>query len=178
MKINRREFLKNMTFGSCAIVVGSTITGCHTIPTAEQMMVTSELIGRASGKVIILTKITDEQKAILVQVLNKISIAVPTVNQSFEDCWMKAAQDYLPELKLDDSVCALILASVKVASKGIDYIFEKRHPEAKQYTDLVEAAIHGFIDGIMTVIVPPNNVTAVSSVYDIEAYNYLKKFVK
>ena len=174
--MNRREFIKSFGLVGGALAVGGSITGCKSIPTVSQMTVMSELIGRSSGLIVNNTKISDKDKATVVEILNKVCEVTPADGQTYADCWYNAALDYVNPLSLDENVKTLILAAIKVAGEGVDYIFTKRYPDAKQYADLVAAAIHGFVDGFTSVVTPPNSTTVSTAklVYDEEAYLYLK----
>ena len=79
----------------------------------------------------------------------------------------------IDESKIDAMQGQLIIGAFKTACDGIDYLFEVRYPKAKEYQELVSAAVHGFSNGFLTTFAPVNALSAQKIEYDVDAYNYL-----
>ena len=68
---------------------------------------------------------------------------------------------------------AIAKVAVSAATKGIDYLFDVKYPKAKEYKELVDAAIRGFTTGFLSTF--SDTVRAVQLDYDKDAYEYLTK---
>ena len=159
--------------------------GCKKeLPTADTMNKVATSIGIAAGTVANMTKIDDTSRNVTCDIMNKVREFVPAKDQSFTDCWVPVAEAYIKELKdagkINDLQESLIKSGVKIASNGIDYIFDKRYPKAKNIEELTRAATSGFIDGFLTVFKPvdANAVEKAKANMDKDAYEYLTKEVK
>lgn len=185
---NRRDFMKGVFMATATVGVGSTLTGCKSIPTAEAMYSTSLAIGYATGMIANQCKIKAEDRQVVIDIVNIVSQTIPEQGQTFEEAWTPIAKAHVQKLidegKIDQKVGDIILSAFAVVVKGIDYIFEVRYPKAKEYKDLVVAAIDGFTTGFLTVFKPENPETVNGECdanceralrwYDREAYDYLK----
>lgn len=60
-------------------------------------------------------------------------------------------------------------------TKALDYEFTVRYPKARQYEELVAAAVRGFTDGFLSVFTPAEMFKTAPAVHDEEAYEYLTK---
>ena len=62
----------------------------------------------------------------------------------------------------------------------MDYLFDKRFPEARKYEELVAAGMTGALDGFLAVFKPVNDEAAerAAKEYDKEAYEWFKKNLK
>lgn len=185
---SRKDFLKGLVAATATGTVATTVTGCKSLPTAEVMYSTSLAIGYATGMIANQCKIRTEGRRIVIDIMNIVSQTVPAEGQTFEETWTPIAKAHVQKLidegKIDKGLGDIILAAFALVVKGIDYIFEVRFPKAKQYKDLVIAAIDGFTTGFLTVFKPENpegiNGECDSCYeralrwYDREAYDYLK----
>lgn len=161
------------------------LTGCK--PTPEQINQTASAIGYAAGLVANETGIKDDARNAVVAILNEVRACVPAEGQSFEDAWTPVIKAKVAELvaagKLDEATGALVTSCAVIAAKGVDYLFDVRYPEAKQYAELVAAGASGAIDGFLAAFKPVDGKalagTANGNVeYDKAAYEFLKKSAK
>ena len=153
------------------------LVGCKTIPTVDSMTTTSTAIGYAAGVVATQTSINDKSRLVVIDIVNKVCETIPASNQTFETVWMPIAKEHVQTLvdesKIDAVQGQLIIGAFKTACDGIDYLFEVRYPKAKEYQELVSAAVHGFSNGFLTTFAPVNALSAQKIEYDVDAYNYL-----
>jgi len=174
MKINKMV----LAFALC-VSMAFTFTGCKSIPSTDQMYLTSQTIGVATGLVANQCKIDDESRNAVVEIMNEVVQCIPETNQTFEVAWTPIAQAHVNKLiadgKIDAGQGALIMAAFNVVVKGIDYIFEIRYPKAKQYKELVIAAVDGFSDGFLAVFKPVNVEACSARVVDLKAYDWLRE---
>ena len=165
---------------SLAAAVTLAFTGCKSIPSTDSMTNTSYAVGAASGMIANQTKIDDESRNVVIAIISEVDKCIPQTNQTFEAAWMPIAKEHTQKLiddkKIDAGQGELILGAFDVACKGIDYLMKVRYPKAMQYTELVEAATHGFCSGFLTTFKPANSVSAVKVEIDTEAYEYLKAY--
>lgn len=162
-----------------ALVGLCAIAGCKSVPTADKIESVSRLAGTSAAMVVNMTKIDEQSKAVIVEIMDKVEVAVPQTNQTFTEVWTPIAKEYVSKLvadgKVDEGQGQLILSGFSIVCNGIDYVFDVRYPKARQYKELVEAAVHGFIGGYKSV----SGGAALKSigdkpVYDKEVYDYLK----
>lgn len=156
------------------------VAGCKSTPTPSQMKSTATAIGVAAGFVANETKIDDKSREAIISVMLEVIKATPAEGQSFEEAWTPLAKEIVAKLvadgKIDEKQAPLVLTAFSVAVKGIDYIFDVRFPKARQYEELVAAAIEGFSSGFLSVFTPPNAKGTVSvPAPDEDALVWLKK---
>ena len=176
-----------MKFGKmmAAIAAAATIVyaGCKSLPTAEVMKSTATSIGYAAGLVANETKIDDKARNTIVEIVNEVAKVVPAKGQKFEEAWTPVANGIVAKLiangKITDGIGTISLAAFGIAVKGIDYIFDIRYPKAREYEELVAAAVSGFTEGFLTIFKPANDAPK-GMVYkaDDAAYKWLKANVK
>ena len=78
--------------------------------------------------------------------------------------------------KIDQGIGTISLAAFSIAVKGLDYLFDVRYPKAKQYEELVTAAVSGFTDGFLSVFKPVNDEKSAQKYKaDEAAYKWLKE---
>lgn len=170
----------------CTIVLGivaailAVYVGCKSIPSVDNMTITSTSIGVAAGYVANNTKIDDVSRNEVINIMNEVSMSIPEAKQTFVEAWMPIAkrhtQKLVDEFKINLIQADLIITSFSVAAKGLDYIFNVRYPKAGEYKDLVESAVHGFTGGFLTVFRPANMLSApIHVARDEAAYEYLMK---
>lgn len=158
--------------------------GCT--PSEEQIKTTATAIGYAAGLVANEIPIKDEARNAVVEVLNEVRACIPADGQSFEQAWEAVIKSKVAELvtsgKIDEATGDLVTSVAIMAAKGVDYLFDVRYPEAKQYAELVAAGASGAMDGFLEVFKPVNccdcpdcTVRAASGKdYDKNAYEWLK----
>lgn len=189
-KIQLTERNNNMKFAlkavSAAVAAGMMlVTGCKSVPTPEKMRSASYAIGVAAGLVANETKIDDKTRNTVVSVVQEVAKATPAKGQSFEDAWTPVAKElvakFVAEGKIDEAQGQLVLSVFGIAVKGIDYIFDVRYPKAREYEELVAAAVSGFTDGFLSVFTPAEDkgskaIEAAKA--DNTAYKWLKEKCK
>lgn len=150
------------------------IAGCT--PSEEQIKTTATAIGYAAGLVANETPIKDEARNAVVEVLNEVRACIPADGQSFAQAWEPVIKSKVAELvaagKIDEATGTLVTSVALMAAKGVDYLFDVRFPNAKQYAELVAAGASGAIDGFLAVFKPANERAAIE--LDGEAYRYFK----
>lgn len=166
--------MKKLMLGALAVSL-ALVTGCK--PTVEQMKATATAVGYAAGLVANETSIKDEARNTIVEILGEVRGCVPAEGQSFAEAWSPVVKAKVAALvaagKLDAATGEIVTMAVLMAAKGIDYLFDVRFPEARQYEELVAAGVSGAVDGFLTTFKPVN--AKVSDFdYDKEAYKWLK----
>jgi hypothetical protein len=181
------ERTKEMKFGKMMAVFAAAATivcaGCKSLPTAEVMKSTATSIGYAAGLVANETKIDDKARNTIVEIVNEVAKVVPAQGQKFEEAWTPVAKEIVAKLiadgKITEGIGTISLAAFGIAVKGIDYIFDIRYPKAREYEELVAAAVSGFTEGFLTVFKPANDATKGTAYKaDDAAYKWLKANVK
>ena len=155
--------MKKMLFALvAAAAMCATFTGCDETPSKEVVSAASYALGTSSGLVVKLLNINDETRAVIADVIAKVSEVIPEDGQSFEDAWKPVAAKYIDELlesgKLPEILIKnkeltrnLLNKAVEAAFKGLDRLFEK-YPTWKKYPDIVVAAVGGFVNGFKLTI--------------------------
>ena len=155
------------------------IVGCKPVNSVENMETTATAVGKAAGYVANQTKIDDNSRAVVIDIMTKASVIVPTNDQKFVDAWSPIAKEITGKLvadgKINEAQSALINGAFGVACKGLDYLVTVRYPNAKNVENLVSAAVKGFTSGFLTVFKPTNGMLSAHAddTYDKEAYEYL-----
>ena len=174
-----QEMKYGMVMAAAAMVA---IAGCKSLPTPEVMESTASSIGIAAGLVANETKIDDKARNTVVEIIGEVARVVPKKGQSFEDAWTPVAKEVVAKLvaegKITEGIGTISLAAFGVAVKGVDYIFDIRYPKAREYEELVSAAVKGFTSGFLTVFKPVNGedgVKAAAAKADKDAFVWLKK---
>ena len=170
----------------CAAVC-SVFAGCKSVPSAEQMYTVSHMIGASAG--LVADNMDTNVHSTVEEIVKIVAEVTPDTNQTFEAAWTPVAQKHVDELvadgKLTEDQGTLVMTSFVVVVKGIDYVFENRYPEARQYKELVTAAINGFTKGFLATFnsgsaeESQKNRAAYTRVeYDNAAWEYLVQFVE
>lgn len=159
------------------------ITGCKTVPTPAEIETASYAIGVSTALVCNMTKISDRDRQIVIDIISEVKYCCPTAGQTIVDAWTDIAKAHINELvkkgEITEIEGQLILKTFEVIASAGDYMIRIRWPKIGQYTDLVLAATNGFCDGFLTVFKPVNtNMFSTSNIsftrsYDTDAYNYL-----
>lgn len=156
-------------------------TGCHTVPTPDKMESTAQAIGFSAGLVANNINISDKDRNIIVDIIGKVSECTPADNQTFVEAWTPIATEYVNKMvadgKINQDQAVLILKVFDIIANGVDYVFDKVYPKARQYENLVTAAIRGFTKGFLTSFKPVNKVFDKSIKYDAKAYDHLIKLL-
>lgn len=176
--------INKITKSVMALVLGASvaIVGCDKLPTVDQMKLIAKASGVAAGTVMNMQSLNPEARTEIVKIMDEVKTCVPGVGESFEKVWGETANDHIQKLidekKIDATLGQIIEGTFTgVVCKGIDYVLNDKYPEARNYTDLVEATIHGFVDGFLTVFKSTNIVSATNSALqmDEDTYKYLLK---
>lgn len=186
--------MKKLLMGFCAAICAGVITavaltaatGCKSVPTNGTMYNISYAVGIAAGLIANETNLDIESRKAVGEILELAKKWTPATNETFEVAWMEPAKDHVAKLieegRLDQAQGAAVLKAFSYACNGLDFVFEKRYPSAKQYKELVSAAIDGFVDGFVTVFKTTDDKALSSSsaiqYYDVEAYRWLKATAK
>lgn len=173
----RNNTMKKMTIGLLAAAL-AVVVGCK--PTVEQMKTTATAIGYAAGLVANETPIKDDARNAIVEILGDVRSCVPAEGQTFADAWTPVIKSKVAEFvasgKIDAVTGELVTTVAVMAAKGVDYLFEVRYPEARQYEELVAAGVSGAVDGFLTAFKPvDDNAKGAKVEYDKKAYEYFKK---
>ena len=181
------ERTKEMKFGKMMAAIAAAATvfciGCKSLPTAEVMKTTATSIGYAAGLVANETKIDDKVRNAIVEIVNEVARVVPGKGQSFKDAWTPIAKEVVDRMvsegKINATVGAIAMGAFGIAVKGIDYIFDVRYPKAREYEELVSAAVSGFTEGFLTVFKPVDG-EAKGTAYkaDDAAYKWIRANAK
>lgn len=173
--------LSTVAIAVCVSILTSIGIGCKSIPSVDGITTMSKAVGVATGTACNMTKIDDTTRNAIVDIVNTVDACVPQTNQTFEAAWYPIAERHVAKLveekKIDDAQGVIICTAFKTVCKGADYMFDVKWPKARQYSDLVSAASHGFTDGFLAVFKPVNVVSAANNtvMMDIEAYKYLMR---
>lgn len=180
MKEGMSKVFSNIKSMAIVTLVGLfAIAGCNPTPTAEKIASVSKLAGTSAAMVVNMTKIDEQSKAVVIEIMDKVEMTIPQTNQTFTEAWTPIAKEHVGKLisdgKINDVQGQLILSGFSIACNGIDYIFDVRYPKAREYKELLEAAVHGFIGGYKSVYSTSSLKSgSASPEYDKEAYDYLK----
>lgn len=159
------------------------IAGCKTVPTPAEIETASYAIGVSTALVCNMTKISDRDRQIVIDIVADVKYCCPTAGQTIVDAWTGIAKAHVDELvkkgEITEIEGQLILKTFEVIASAGDYMIRIRWPKIGQYTDLVLAATNGFCDGFLASFKPVNtNMFSASNAksnrkYDADAYNYL-----
>ena len=174
--------MRALTIVSAAIAAAAVVfcAGCKELPTPETMKKTATAVGVAAGLVANETPINDKARNTIVAIMGEVARVSPKEGQSFEDAWTPVAKEVVAKLiadgKIDQGIGTISLAAFSIAVKGLDYLFDVRYPKAKQYEELVTAAVSGFTDGFLSVFKPVNDEKSAQKYKaDEAAYKWLKE---
>jgi len=131
-------------------------SGCKDLPDAATIGSLSKAVGYAAGITCNLTKMSEKTKTNLVEILDIAAEVLPEKDQSFTEVWTPLVKDLVgkavAEKKIENGEGQLIILAMGVVTKGLDYVFDVRWPNAKKYTDLVAAGTKGFVEGFKSVL--------------------------
>lgn len=160
-------------------IAATVLTGCKNTPTPEVMYKTANAIGVSAGMVANASNIPDDTRTVVVDIVKEVDKCIPRTNQTFEAAWTPVAEAHVEKLVADGKLTNynkdLVLKTFNIAVCGIDYIFDVRYPEARQYQDVVESAVHGFTEGFLVVFKSTTTLSATpKEEFDSQAFEYLK----
>jgi len=181
--------MKFIAVGLVAVCLAA-LVGCKSgLPSSEKMYGASYSFGVAAALVANMTDMDAATRTSVAETLAVVSTIVPQTNETFEAAWMEKAKQHVASLvekgKITDAQGQVVLGVFQLAVKGIDYLFV-RYPEAKQYEELVVAAIDGFVKGFLSAFSPVASKACCAScgdggkfesqTYDVRAYYYLLRY--
>lgn len=165
--------------------IASAIVGCKTIPSQQKVTTLSTAIGAASGAVCKMANVTSNEIEVITQVFDTMKEFIPEPSMTFSEKWtpiINAQVDLMyQDGKLTDDEVAIAKMVLVYSSDGVDYMF-KKHPKWREYEDLVNTAINGFIKGFNYIIsrkltfsvTNEGDLMSNGIEIDTEAYNYFQ----
>jgi hypothetical protein len=154
------------------------IVGCVSVPTVQSVNIASNGIGAATAAAVSQMEMDKIVQNNIINIMNVLNDIVPTTNSTYVSTWTPVVDQHLQKLltdgKIDIIQASVIRTSIILGAEGIDYMFRK-HPEWLYYSELVNTAVHGFINGYINVFcVLIRNVYPVNSIHiDMDAYQYV-----
>ena len=140
------------------------IFGCKSIPDDAKMYTVSYAVGAATAKVVDMSNINDKTTEVIVKTMNSVQLYVPATNETFTSKWMPIISLNVSTMvksgELTEIEATFIEKTFNVVCNGLDYIFEKRFPEANKYENLMSSAIYGFNAGFLTYFKPSKLLSA------------------
>jgi hypothetical protein len=128
--------------------------GCKTIPSIDQMYMTSYAVGAAAAKVANLNDVSESTAKNIEKTLNDVKIYVPSTNETFTSKWMPlisvSLSNQIKKNELTLAEAALAEKIFKVVCNGMDFIIKERYEISNTYSELVSTAIYGFSSGFLT----------------------------
>ena len=172
---------------STIMSVALVFTGCKSIPTPAEIETASYAIGVSTAMVCNMTKISDGDRQIMIDIVGEIRYLCPTSGQSLVEIWTDRASNHVADLvkenKITEDEANVIRIKFDTILATADYMVRTRWPIISERIDLAASATSGFCNGFLKVFKPTNQVTfSVSTTnneqneivkYDEEAYNYL-----
>lgn len=173
--------MKNVLISS-VIALCAVLVGCDKLPSEEKISNLSKTIGYAAGLSCDLAKMDDATRRVTLEVMDIVDDVVPQTNESFTVAWKPLIEStvnkFVTDGKIDEKQAAIVKTVMNAVTMGIDYMFDVRWPEAKNYKNLVSAAVHGFTEGFKTVIRPPDMLTAAKFDYDEKEFTMAMNYFK
>ena len=169
------------TIMSAALV----FTGCKSIPTPAEIETASYAIGVSTAMVCNMTKISDRDRQVMIDIVGEIRYWCPIPGDSLDVTWAVVASNHVADLvkekKITEDEANVILYVFDTVLSTADYMVRTRWPVIGERRDLAVSATSGFCDGFLKVFKPTNQVAFSSTnadpneivKYDEEAYNYL-----
>lgn len=168
----------------CLIILAIVCFMCGCKNTQQSPQNASHAIGAATGVVVsqlnVDTSTIDNINHVLLRICNVIPES-PDV--TFVSEWTpiinSELQKMLDDGKITEQQYIVIKRVLLLCAEGVDYMFSK-HTKWRQYLDVTQEAIYGFIDGYTLAI---NTLNSINKSYktvamDIDAYKYLSKKIK
>lgn len=165
MLMTRKELL--------GILATGTVTGCATLPTAEQVTLVAKGIGGSVGLLLNECRLPEVSWTVLVAVVKTAVGLTPETGKTLTYLWTTAAKAHVAALVAAGTLPVLTAAVVLVAFALVVRAFElleERHPVLKTAVTLLGAAVDGFGAGFLATFAPQG--LAVQS-YDDATYRTL-----
>ena len=163
-------------------VAAFVFAGCDKLPSADKIENVSKTIGYAAGLTCDLAKMSDKARTVTLEVMDIVDDVVPLTNQTFTAAWTPVIEEtvakFVNEGKITSGEGAIVKTAMGAVTQGLDYVFEVRWPKAKDYKELVSAAVRGFTEGFKTVIKPVNMKAAANFDYDEEEFKKAQEWFK
>lgn len=169
-----------MTFiAACAFI----FSGCDKeLPSADKIETSAYTIGTSAALVANLTKITDESRTNVIDVVTEIQKYTPVKGESLSTAWTKIVDTYIETRvnaeKMTPDQAKIVRTTINVVINSADYVVSKKWPSVVEYEDLLAAASRGICDGFLNNFKPANVTAATSLDYDKDAYDYLLKLAE
>lgn len=178
--------MKKLILGTI-MSVALVLTGCKSIPTPAEIETVSYTIGVSTAMVCNMTKISDRDRQIMIDIVGEIRYCCPMSGQTLAETWTVVASNHVAvlvtEKKITEAEAKVIFDVFNTVLSTADYMVRTRWPVIGERIDLAVSATSGFCNGFLAVFKPTNQVTfSVSTTnnnqnvrvkYDEEAYNYL-----
>lgn len=178
--------MKKLILGTI-MSVALVFTGCKSIPTPAEIETASYAIGVSTAMVCNMTKISDRDRQVMIDIVGEIRYCCPTSGQSIVESWTVITSNHVVNLinekKITEAEAKVILDVFDTVLVTADYMVRTRWSVIGERVDLAVSATSGFCNGFLTVFKPTDKVafsvstTSVESSirvkYDEEAYNYL-----
>jgi len=125
--------MKKLAISAIAAVLSAVVLiGCKTTPSTEVLYATSYSIGVSAALVLDQTKLDDNARNTIIDIVGKIDESVPQTNVTFYAAWMNIAATHVEKLiesgKIDKSQGTIIMTAFSAAVQTLDYIVYKRFP--------------------------------------------------
>ena len=154
------------------------IFGCKSIPDDAKMYTVSYAVGAATAKVVDMSNINDKTTEVIVKTMNSVQLYVPATNETFTSKWTPIISLNVSTMvksgELTEIEATFIEKTFKVVCNGLDYLIEKRFPEANMYENLMSSAIYGFNAGFLTYFKPSKLLSARTVKDSLDKEEYLK----
>ena len=172
---------------STIMSVALVFTGCKSIPTPAEIETASYAIGVSTAMVCNMTKISDRDRQIMIDIVGEIRYCCPTSGHSLVESWTVIASNHVVDLvkekKITEAEAKVILDVFDTVLVTADYMVRTLWAIIGERFDLSVSATSGFCNGFLAVFKPANQATfSVSTTnnnqnvrvkYDEETYNYL-----
>lgn len=161
----------------------TTFVGCKTLPTVESVTGTSYAVGVSAAYVVNETKITDETRTAIANIMTEVKQYVPSTNQTFASAWTPIAERQVQTLvangKINATQGAHALKTFKIAIMGMDYVIAVKYPKLREYAELIDIATTSFCDGFLNGLSQQNVMkSSATAILDEDALQYLRTYVK
>lgn len=181
-----KKFLCIIT--SIIISISLSFTGCTTMPTPAAIETSSYAIGTSAALVCNISKIEDQNRQIISEIITEIKYYTPTSGSDLVSSWNKIATNHTNKLvsenKITQDQSKLILQIFSTVVNSADYMVRIRYPKIGEYQELIIAATQGFCNGFLSAFNSSTSLKMSAALdaalnkkkeYDAEAYNYLLK---
>lgn len=132
-------------------MVGFMLTGCKSVPTAENMNKIGNLAGYTAAMLINnSTNINDSVKTTIVKIVQKVEMIVPETNSTYTATWTPIADKYIDEMVSNLAITQNMANNLKTTFNKVvvlvDSYIDKKN--IRQYQDLMDSFVGGFCNGL------------------------------